>query len=126
LNYGICGIGGDTAWKYDLAFRADHAILHPERAEGPKKTKEELMHKNLLLAAALLLTVAVPVFAEEGFKEGGKEVGQGFKKIGKSTGKVANKSGKAIGKGFKKAGKETGHAFKQMGKDIGKAAKEEK
>jgi len=73
-----------------------------------------------LICAQLLSSVA---FADNGFKEGGKEVGQGFKKMGKATGTATKKSGKAIGKAFKKSGQATGKAFKEAGKETGKAVK---
>ena len=80
-----------------------------------------IMLKKCIAFVLLILFFNLHAFAEESFKEGGKEIGSGFKKIGKATGKTTKKSGKAVGKAFKKSGKETGKAFKQMGKEVGGA-----
>ena len=123
------------SWFHDLDPVGVDVVL------GPKGAAEDMtvidfrrMGPPFVL---LLLSLSAPGFfhtvqAEEGIKEGAKEVGKGFKEIGKATGEaarevgkttgeIAKKGGKAIGKGFKEAGKATGKAFKEMGKEVKEA-----
>jgi hypothetical protein len=67
----------------------------------------------------IALFLATPVWAENTFKEGGKEVGQGFRKMGKETGQAVKEGGKEVGQGFKQMGKETGQAAKKTGMTVG-------
>lgn len=96
--------------------------------------------RAIVMAVAITILSLSPVWADNGFKEGAKDVGEGFKKmgqetgqavkeggkevgeglgkIGKATGEQAKKTGGSIGQWFKDTGKKTGDAFKQMGKSI--------
>ena len=78
------------------------------------------MKKTSIFTMFMILAATAPATAN-GFKEGGKEVGEGFTKMGKEIAQFAVTSSKAVAKGFKDAGKDTGKAFKQMGQDIDKA-----
>jgi hypothetical protein len=81
------------------------------------------MIKIIWIASLVFAAFVTPSWAEDSFKEAGKEIGQGFKKIGTETGKAFKEGGKEVGHGFKELGKETGEAFKEGGKETGHAAK---
>ncbi len=81
--------------------------------------RRPLMFFRIFPAIMLSVLLGTVAFADNGFKEGGKEVGQGFRKIGKTTAKAAKTTGKA----FHKAGKATGKAFQKAGKETGEAVK---
>lgn len=94
----------------------------------------------IVITFAVSIRSLSPVWADQGFREGAKDVGQGFKKmgqetgqavkeggkevgqglgkIGKATGEQAKKTGSSVGQWFKDTGKKTGEAFRQMGKSI--------
>ena len=71
----------------------------------------------------LLTMLALPGYAENPVKEGGREIGQGIKTIGKQTGQAFKEGGKEIGQGFKKVGRETGQALKEGSRESGQAVK---
>ena len=79
--------------------------------------------KLFWMASIVIVALGAPCWAENSFKEAGKEVGQGFKKIGQDTGKAFKEGGKEVGQGFKDLGRETGKAFKEGGKETGQAMK---
>jgi hypothetical protein len=82
---------------------------------GRKPEKEEANMRIIMIAVTLMLWLAAPCWADNGFKEGAKEIGQGFKegskKVGegfKELGKEVKESGKEVGQGLKKAEQEVG------------------
>jgi hypothetical protein len=81
--------------------------------------QEDAAMRKMLGLVIIALFLVTPVWAENTFKEGGKEVGQGFKKMGEETGKAVKEGGKEIGRGFKEMGKDTGHATKKTGRSVG-------
>jgi hypothetical protein len=81
---------------------------------------QEVFVMRLLVAAFFMaLLVASPGRAENGQKEGGRDVGEGFRKIGTETGRAFKEGGKEVGHGFRKIGTETGQAAKKTGRSVG-------
>jgi hypothetical protein len=62
--------------------------------------KEDNM-QNVIIAIVMVFCLAVPVWADSGFKEGAKEVGQGFKEGSKKIGQGVQDLGKDIKEGSK-------------------------
>jgi hypothetical protein len=79
----------------------------------------------IMITVMLVLWLAAPSLADDGFKKGAKEIGQGFqegsKKVGegfKELGKEVKKGGEDVGEGFKKAGKEIEKEAKKTSRTI--------
>ena len=52
--------------------------------------------RKMTVVVILSTFLAAPTLASDGFKEGGKEIGQGFRKIGKETGQGFKEGGREI------------------------------
>jgi hypothetical protein len=87
-------------------------IFHCQLRQPEKK---EVDMRIVMIAVMLALWLAAPGWADNGFKEGAREVGQGFKKLGEEF----KEGGKEVGQGFKKAGLEAGQEAKKTGRSIG-------
>jgi hypothetical protein len=94
--------------KYFYRYRRFHGKLC-------QPVKKEVDMRIAMIAVMLTLWLAVPGWADNGFKEGAREVGQGFKKLGKEF----KECGKEVGQGFKRAGLEAGQEAKKTGRSIG-------
>ena len=88
-------------------------------AGGNNFAEEDSVMRKMQGIVIIALFLATPGWAENTFKEGGKEVGQGFKKIGRDTGQAFKEGGKEVGRGFKQMGEETGQAAKKTGRSVG-------
>jgi hypothetical protein len=94
--------------------------------EHENRYKEEADMRIIMIAVMLVLWLAAPSLADNGFKEGAREIGQGFKegsqKVGegfKELGKEVKEGGKEVAQGFKKAGREVEKDAKKTGRTIG-------
>jgi hypothetical protein len=81
--------------------------------------REDAAMRKMLGVVLIALFLVTPVWADNTFKESGKEVGQGVIKIGKDTGQAVKEGGKKVGQGFKQMGKETGQAAKKTSRTVG-------
>lgn len=75
--------------------------------------------RKIIILVTISLFLAVPTWAENGFTEGGKQVGQGVKTMTHETGRAFKEGGKEVGQGFKEMGQETGQTAKETGSSVG-------
>jgi hypothetical protein len=87
--------------------------------EHENRYKEEADMRIIMIAVMLVLWLAAPSLADNGFKEGAREIGQGFKEGSQKVGegfKELGKAGREVEKDAKKTGRTIGEWFRDTGK----------